>query len=166
MKQRQWMPHATVASVVHRLNANNEHEFLLVEEIINGNHVFNQPAGHLEENETLPQAALRETVEETAWQVELNHLIGIYLSKHPDTNAPTFIRHCFAATPQQFLEQPLDDGIIATHWLTRTQIAALPEQRLRSRMVLQCVDDFLANKHYPLELLWHDLPTAAIHNEA
>lgn len=158
MSSRQWIPHATVASVVHRTNATHETEFLLVEEIINGKRVLNQPAGHLEENETIPQAALRETLEETAWQVALQHLIGIYLSKHPDQHAPTFIRFCFAATPEQPFDQPLDDGIIATHWLTREQIAALPAARLRSTMVLQCVDDFLAGKNHPLDLLWHYLP--------
>ncbi|WP_343586978.1 NUDIX domain-containing protein, partial [Pseudomonas sp.] len=73
-----WQPHITVATIVE-----HEGKFLFVEEFKAGQHVFNQPAGHLEPNETLPQAALRETLEETAWEVELTGVVGIYLYTAP-----------------------------------------------------------------------------------
>ena len=53
-------PHVTVACVVHA-----EGKFLVVEETINGKALWNQPAGHLEADETLVEAAARELWEET-----------------------------------------------------------------------------------------------------
>lgn len=88
-----WQPHITVATVVER-----DGKFLFVEEFKAGQHVFNQPAGHLEANETLAQAALRETLEETAWDVELTGVVGIYLYTAP-SNGVTYQRICFAARP-------------------------------------------------------------------
>ncbi|MGH8353560.1 MAG: NUDIX hydrolase [Pseudomonas sp.] len=140
-------PHVTVATVVEK-----QGRFLLVEEMANGRAVFNQPAGHLEADESLIQAALRETLEETGWDVELTAVTGIYLYTAP-SNGVTYQRVCFAARPlRQRPEQPLDDGIIGTRWLTREELLAQPE-RWRSELVLRCIDDYLAGERFPLTLI-------------
>ncbi|WP_137819214.1 NUDIX hydrolase [Pseudomonas sp. 2FG] len=140
-------PHVTVATVVE-----DQGRFLLVEEMANGRAVFNQPAGHLEADESLMQAALRETLEETGWDIELTAVTGIYLYTAP-SNGVTYQRICFAGRPlQQHPEHPLDDGIIGPRWLTRAELAAQPE-RWRSELVLRCIDDYLTGECFPLTLL-------------
>ncbi|MEZ5585276.1 MAG: NUDIX hydrolase [Candidatus Competibacteraceae bacterium] len=148
-----WTTHVTVATVVE-----NSGRFLMVEESIEGRSLYNQPAGHLENNETLLAAAVRETREETAWDIELKALVGIYQWRHPD-NGDTFVRFSFAAVRRQHHpEQLLDSGIQRALWLTRDEIADLQNQ-WRSPMVMRCVDDYLAGSRYPLNLLT-SLPSA------
>lgn len=140
-------PHVTVATVVE-----HNGRFLLVEEIASGRQVLNQPAGHLDANETLLEAALRETLEETGWQVELTGVVGIYLYTAP-ANGVTYQRVCFAA--KAIREVPgavLDDGILGPRWLTRDELLACREQ-WRSHLLLECIDDYLAGHHYPLSLV-------------
>lgn len=139
-----WRPDVTVACIVPR-----EGRFLLVEEDVRGELVLNQPAGHLEPNESLPAAALRETLEETGWDVSLTHLIGIYQWANVDG---AFLRFTFAAEPvRPDPQRSLDAGIVRAVWMTRTEIAAA--QNLRSPMVLRGVDDFLAGRQVGLEYL-------------
>ncbi|MFC5694608.1 NUDIX hydrolase [Pseudomonas sp. GCM10022186] len=142
-----WQPHITVATVVE-----DQGRFLLVEEEAGGRAVFNQPAGHLEADETLLQAALRETLEETGWEVELTAVTGIYLYTAP-SNGVTYQRVCFAARPlRHHPERPLDDGIIGPRWLTRDELLA-EKDRWRSHLVLRCIDDYLAGERFPLSLI-------------
>lgn len=118
-----WQPHITVATVVE-----HEGKFLFVEEFKAGQHVFNQPAGHLEANETITQAALRETLEETAWEVELTGVVGIYLYTAP-SNGVTYQRICFAARPvRHHQDRDLDSDIVRTVWLTRDELLAEPSR--------------------------------------
>lgn len=149
-KPNRWFPHATVATIVEK-----ENRFLLVEEIINGDQkVLNQPAGHVENGETLFQAALRETEEETAWSVELDALLGLYVYRVPELDLTfhrvTFIANALSHNP----EQALDEGILQAVWMTRDEVAE-NKDRLRSHLVLDCIDDYLAGKRYPLNLI-HD----------
>ena len=117
-----------------------------------GRAVFNQPAGHLEADESLMQAAVRETLEETGWDVELTAVTGIYLYTAP-SNGVTYQRVCFAAKAlQQRPQHPLDEGIIGPRWLSRDELAAQP-QRWRSELVLRCIDDYLEGPHFGLELI-------------
>ena len=141
-----WDARLTVATIVER-----EGRFLIVEEYADGDElVYNQPAGHLDEHETLAAAAIRETLEETAWEVQVDAIVGLYYWTHPQGH--TFIRTCFAGRAlHHHPDQPLDHGIERALWLTRDEIAALGP-KLRSPMVLRCVDDYLAGRHYPLEL--------------
>ncbi|WP_028693695.1 NUDIX hydrolase [Pseudomonas cremoricolorata] len=142
-----WQPHITVATVVE-----DDGKFLFVEEFKAGSQVFNQPAGHLEAHETLSQAALRETLEETAWDVELTGVVGIYLYTAP-SNGVTYQRICFAAKPvRHHPDRALDSDITRAVWLTREQLLAEP-QRWRSELVPRCLDDYLAGPLHSLQLL-------------
>ncbi|HAO34362.1 MAG TPA: NUDIX hydrolase [Candidatus Competibacter sp.] len=141
-----WSPRLTVATIVER-----EGRFLLVEEYADGKElVYNQPAGHLDEHETLAAAAIRETLEETAWEIQIDAVVGVYYWTHP--KGDTFVRTCFAGTAlRHHPDQALDRGIQRALWLTRAEIATL-EPRLRSPMVLRCLDDYRAGKRLPLDL--------------
>lgn len=142
-----FIPHVTVATIIE-----DQGRFLLVEEMADGRAVFNQPAGHLEADESLMQAAVRETLEETGWDVELTAVTGIYLYTAP-SNGVTYQRVCFAAKAlQQRPQHPLDQGIIGPRWLSRDELAAQP-QRWRSELVLRCIDDYLEGPHFGLELI-------------
>ena len=139
-----WRPDVTVACIVPQSG-----KFLLVEENVRGELVLNQPAGHLEPDESLSEAALRETLEETGWSVELTHLVGVYQWANGDGH---FLRFTFAAHPcAHDPARTLDDGIVRTLWLSRDDIAA--SSRLRSPMVLRGVEDFLSGKNVPLDAL-------------
>ncbi len=142
-----FIPHVTVATVVE-----DQGRFLLVEETAQGRVVFNQPAGHLEANESLLEAARRETLEETGWDVELTGVIGIYLYTAP-SNGVTYQRICFAARPlQHHPELPLDTGIIGPRWFTRDELEAQRPQ-WRSELIGRCVDDYLRGEQWPLTLI-------------
>ena len=144
-----WNSHITVACVIER-----EGRFLLVEEQTDDGLLLNQPAGHWDEGETLYAAALRETLEESAWEVELTALLGLYAYKpaHLDHG---FLRVAFAAKVlRHHPQQPLDDGIERALWMSRDELAACAG-RHRSPMALRGVDDYLAGKRYPLDLVNH-----------
>ena len=146
-----WKPHATVAAIVER-----EGKFLMVEEQADGMIVYNQPAGHLDPGENLVEAAIRETREETAWQFEADAMVGIYLWEQPGTER-TFLRFAFSGQVHGHDKtQPLDEGILRAIWLSRDELKAMPE-KIRSPMVIDCIDDYLAGKRYPLDILRDDL---------
>ena len=148
-----WRPDVTVAAIVTRGET-----FLLVEEIIRGKLMLNQPAGHLEANESLQDASIRETLEETGWEIRLDALIGIYQWTAPDSDLG-FLRFTFASqTVRHHAERALDVGIVRTLWLTRDEIAA-ESARLRSPMVLRSVDDYRVGKRFSLDALHAMLPT-------
>lgn len=140
-------PHITVATVVER-----EGRFLMVKEHANGALVYNQPAGHLEVGESLIAAAERETLEETAWQVSVSALLGIYRYRSA-ANGITYVRHCFIAIPvRHFPEQPLDSAISEAIWLSPVEIQQR-DSELRSPLVLAAIQDYQAGTNYPLSLL-------------
>lgn len=144
-----WKPNVTVASVIER-----DGKFLLVEEETSAGLRFNQPAGHWEPNETLAQGAAREVLEESAWHFTPEHLIGIYRwhSDHADT---TYLRFAFCGTVSNYEpERKLDEGIVRAAWMTLDEIRAT-QDRHRSPLILRCVEDYLAGKRYPLDLLVH-----------
>ncbi|WP_442684406.1 NUDIX hydrolase [Stenotrophomonas sp. JC08] len=141
-----WSPHVTVATVVAR-----DGQLLLVEEERQGRRVLNQPAGHLEPEESLLEAAVRETREETGWDVRLTGFIGTYQWQAAD--GTPFLRFAFAAEPvRHHPGQPLDAGILQALWLTPAAIQA-ESTRLRSPLVWRTVSDWQAGQHYPLSLL-------------
>ena len=138
-------PDVTVAAI-----AETDGRFLVVEERINRRLLFNQPAGHVERGETLFAAVVRETREETAWGFEPQALLGVYLWRNP-TNRRKILRFAFTGRVSDHNPaQHLDRGIIATHWLTREELEAR-QPRLRSPLVLRCVQDYLAGRRSPLD---------------
>jgi NADH pyrophosphatase NudC (nudix superfamily) len=142
-----WKPHVTVAAIIER-----EQRFLLVEEETSHGIAFNQPAGHLEPGESLIDAVIREVSEESAWTFTPEYIASIQLwRKQPD--ASSFLRICFVGHCSHYQSrQSLDDGIIATHWLTRDEIVA-KKSKLRSPLVLTTIDQYLAGEHHSLSLL-------------
>ncbi|WP_111496470.1 MULTISPECIES: NUDIX hydrolase [Marinobacter] len=141
-----WKPHATVAVVTEK-----DGRFLMVEERSNGLVVFNQPAGHVEENETILEAACREALEETGWQVEPRHFLGLYTYQAPATGK-TYYRMCFVAEALTHETDELDDDIIAAHWLTYEELKEQSE-KLRSPLVMRCIEDYLAGRRFPLSVI-------------
>ncbi|MEX2480450.1 MAG: NUDIX hydrolase [Gammaproteobacteria bacterium] len=146
-----WKPHVVAATVVAA-----DGRYLCVEEEIDGQRVFNQPAGHLDPGESLIDAARRETLEETAWTVAIDALIGVYLMD-AEVRGMTFLRFCFAATALSHdPDQTLDREIVRTHWLTREELATV-RPRHRSPLVMRAVEDFETGLRYPLSLLHANL---------
>ncbi|WP_027948207.1 NUDIX hydrolase [Haliea salexigens] len=145
----EWFAHVTVATVVF-----NEGRYLMVEERdkTSGRRVFNQPAGHLEAGETLFQAALRETREETGWSVELQGVLGLarYVAAG---NGVTYYRTTFCAQPRELLTgAELDPDILAVHWLDYEEILA-SSARMRSPLVLAAIEQHRSGIRYPLDLI-------------
>ncbi len=144
-----WKPNVTVAAVIHR-----DGKFLLVEEETEAGLAFNQPAGHLEEGESLVHAVAREALEETAYHFRPTHLVGVYQWRHP-TKELTYLRFAFAGDLYGWEpERLLDEGIVAARWLTLDQIRA-SQARHRSPLILRCCEDYLAGQRFPLDLLVH-----------
>ena len=142
---RAWKPAATVAAVLER-----DGRFLFVEEMIDGRRVLNQPAGHLEPDESLIEACRREVLEETALRFEPTALVGIYRWIYAPRKV-TFLRFCFRGRIQGSEDRPLDRQIIALHWLTPDELAARRADH-RSPLVQRCVDDVVAGREFSLEV--------------
>ena len=146
---QRWKPNVTVATVVERDGC-----FLLVKEHTSQGIRYNQPAGHLEHGETLLDAARRETLEESGWQVEPYALIGIYQTeaRHDDM---TYLRFAFACRAIEYhRDRPLDQGIISADWFTAQQIGELSAEH-RSPAVARCLYDYLQGQRHPLALIQH-----------
>jgi ADP-ribose pyrophosphatase YjhB (NUDIX family) len=147
----QWKPNVTVAAV-----AVQDDRFLIVEENSKGHIVFNQPAGHLEQNETLIDAVKREVLEETAWSFKPDCIVGIYLYTNPREDI-TYLRICFAGVcTQHFPGKELDAEILRAVWLTKDELESRKD-RMRSDMVLRCINDYISGHQYPLQILNHFL---------
>lgn len=144
-----WKPNVTVAAVVERGG-----KFLLVEEDTDDGVRINQPAGHLEAGETLLAAVRRETLEETGWDFTPTALLGVYDWRHPVRDI-TYLRFAFTGTlDRHHPERPLDKGIRQTVWLGVDALRANAPQH-RSPLILRCIEDYLAGRRAPLELLTH-----------
>jgi 8-oxo-dGTP pyrophosphatase MutT (NUDIX family) len=144
-----WKPNATVAAIVEQ-----DGLFLLVEEKTSRGNRFNQPAGHLEDGETILHAVIRETLEETAYDFTPEALLGIYHWRH-EHNETTYLRFAFiGSVGQHYPQQVLDDGIIRAVWMSIDEIRE-KQTLMRSDQVLTCFEDYLAGKQYPLAAITH-----------
>ena len=142
-------PEITVATVVEK-----NKRFLLVEEETEYGILLNQPAGHLEAGESLVEAAVREMLEETTYEICPKALIGIYLLEYKLKNNEkiSFLRFTFTGEIGLKQDRALDPDILRTVWMTYDEIAACPE-RHRSAMVLKSIDDYRKGQHMPLSVL-------------
>lgn len=146
-----WKPSVTVAAIIER-----DGRFLLVEEETSDGIRFNQPAGHLDPNESLIDAVARETLEEAAHDFSPTALVGMYMSRYVSSRTGlevTYLRFAFCGKLGRSYDRPLDEGILRTLWMTRDEMLAC-EDKHRSPLVLQCVDDYLAGKRAPLSLIY------------
>ena len=144
-----WKPNTTVAAVIQQHG-----KFLLVEEETAEGVRLNQPAGHLEDGETLLDAVAREAFEETAHHFTPEHLLGVYHWRHPNREI-TYLR--FAFTGRVTGHEPghkLDDGIIRAVWMTPEEIRSCQAMH-RSPQVLLCIEHYLAGQRYPLSVITH-----------
>ena len=142
-----WKPNTTVAAIIERDN-----KFLLVEEETERGNRFNQPAGHLEDGETLIQAVIRETMEESAYEFTPEFLLGVYQWKHT-LNDTTYLRFAFIGKAGvHYPMQELDEGIVQAVWMDIDEIRD-KANLMRSPQILTCIEDYLAGKRYPLEVI-------------
>jgi 8-oxo-dGTP pyrophosphatase MutT (NUDIX family) len=147
MTESVWKPHTTVASICEL-----DGRFLLVREVIDGCSVYNQPAGHLQPGETLLEAVVRETLEETRYIFTPLALQGIYRYRPSLESAKTYLRYLFRGEVGERLDGELDQGIIAAEWLSYDQVVACRD-RHRSPMVLQCIDDYRRLPGFSLDVI-------------
>lgn len=147
MKKAQFKPNTTVAAIIEQNG-----KFLLVEEVTERGNRLNQPAGHLEDGESLIQAVIRETMEEAAYEFTPEALLGVYQWKHPH-NDTTYLRFAFIGKlGVHYPLQELDEGIVRTVWMDVDEIRD-KARLMRSPQVLTCVEDYLAGKRFPLDVI-------------
>lgn len=147
MKSQQFKPNTTVAAIIEQNG-----KFLLVEEETDRGNRYNQPAGHLEDNETLIQAVIRETMEESAYEFMPEALLGVYQWKHPQ-NDTTYLRFAFIGkVGVHYPMQGLDAGIVRAVWMDIAEIRD-KASLMRSPQVLTCIEDYLAGKSVSLEVI-------------
>ena len=142
-----WKPNTTVAALCER-----DGRYLLVRERVKGRIVYNQPAGHLEAGESLIDAVVRETLEETRYRFVPEALQGIYRFSPPDSPGKTYLRFLFRGRVGERIEGDLDRGIIAAEWMSYDEILACRGQH-RTPVVMQCIDDARASPGYPLDVI-------------
>jgi phosphatase NudJ len=141
--------HVTVAAIIRRNN-----QYLLVKEYASsGDIVYNQPAGHVELNESIIDAVIREVAEETGLDYKPTAMVGTYLLS-PATNGKTYLRFCFVGDiPDDQEPNPQDPDIIDNCWFSQEEIASMKNSQLRSALVLECLADYLKGVRIPLETL-------------
>lgn len=144
-------PRITLAAVIER-----DGQFLLVEEEDEGRILINQPAGHLEAGESLAQGCAREVLEESGWHFRPRALVGIYRWSKPKRAGAAELNYLrFAFCGELGAQEPgrkLDAGIVRAVWMDLAQVQASRE-RHRSPLVLRCIEDYLAGRRYPLDVL-------------
>jgi len=142
-----WKPNVTVASIIEV-----DGKFLMVEEESASGPVLNQPAGHLEPNESMQCAVIRETLEETGHAFTPSAVVGSYLWRNQE-NETTYFRTTFCGNVcLETVKDTLDDGIIQAIWMSLDDIKK-NQRRLRSPVILESINDYLSGKTYPLDII-------------
>lgn len=154
-----WKPSVTVAAVIER-----DGRYLLVEEHTPEGLKLNNPAGHLDPGESPADGCAREVLEETTHRFVPTALVGVYLSRfqRPATGEDiTYVRFAFCGALGEVVPgRTLDDGIVRTLWLTPDEVRA-SAARHRSPLVLRCMEDHLAGRRFPLDLVTTDASVSA-----
>ena len=142
-----WIPHITVASIIEK-----DKKYLFVEELVDNLIVINQPSGHLEENETIENACIRETLEETAYIIKVDYIIGIYQERKKNSK-DMWLRFCFKCSIiEELLDKKLDKNIIKKLWMSKEDIQK-KEIKLRNNMVLKSLEDYQEGKNFSKNLI-------------
>jgi ADP-ribose pyrophosphatase YjhB (NUDIX family) len=142
-----WKPNVTVAAVIEK-----DGKYLLVEEQTSNGILFNQPAGHLEPEESIIQGSIRETLEETGYVFVPEAVLGVYRWHSPSDNI-TFLRFAFTGAVIDYdPDRALDAGILRVGWFSLDEIRAMSYAH-RSPLVMECIEHHLAGRRYPLEIL-------------
>ena len=155
-----WKPSVTVAAVISK-EIDGVQKFLLVEEQTRDGLKFNNPAGHLDPGESPAQGCVRETLEETAFHFTPTAIVGVYMSRFEQVQSDgvldiTYLRFAFCGELGTHIEgQALDVGIVRTVWLTADEIRASSAHH-RSPLLLRCMEDYLAGRRYPLDMVTTD----------
>ena len=161
-----WKPSVTVAAVIAK-NFDGIEKFLLVEEITRDGLRLNNPAGHLDPGESPEQGCARETLEETAFHFTPTAIVGVYMSRFERVQAEglldiTYLRFAYCGELGAHVEgQALDEGIVRTLWLSADEIRACAHLH-RSPLLLRCMEDYLAGRRYPLDMVTTDASVFAI----
>ena len=163
---KRWKPSVTVAAVIEK-KIDGVSRFLLVEEETRDGLKLNNPAGHLDPGESPFEGCVRETLEETAFHFTPTAIVGVYLSRferaiagQDESEDITYLRFAFCGELGEHVAgQALDEGIVRTVWLTAAEIRASTHMH-RSPLLLTCLEDYLAGKRFPLDLVTTD---ASVH---
>jgi 8-oxo-dGTP pyrophosphatase MutT (NUDIX family) len=150
MNPETWAAHVTVAAIVER-----DGRFLLVEEHTDDGLRLNQPAGHLEAGETLAEAVVRETLEESAHRFTPEALVGVYMAhfERPASAGVTYLRFTYCGTAGEAeAHRALDPDSVRTLWMSADELRACPA-RHRTPLVMRCIDDYLAGRRFPLDFV-------------
>jgi len=154
-----WKPNVTVAAVIEQNG-----RFLLVEEDTADGLRLNNPAGHLDPGESPVDACAREVLEETAYDFTATALVGVYLNRFTRTRTGddiTYLRFTFAgAVGAHHAWRTLDDGIVRTVWMTLDEVKSCAD-RHRSPLVLRSIEDYLAGRRFPLDMIHTDATVTA-----
>lgn len=153
-----WKPSVTVAAIIER-----DGRYLLIEEHTPEGLRLNNPAGHLDPGESPEDGCAREALEETTHTFTPTDLVGIYISRFKRSAREghaaedvTYFRLAFCgALGEQVPGAQLDEGIVRTLWMTPDEIRA-NTHRLRSPLVLRCMEDHLAGQRFPSHMIYTD----------
>lgn len=143
--KNQWHPHSTVASICEK-----DGLYLMVRETVHGKAVYNQPAGHIEDNESIIQACLRETLEETGYHVDVQSVNGIY--RYRVNSELTFFRFSIICNVAGKVTEEIDPDIDSVHWMSYQQLLDIKDE-MRSPMVIKSIEDYQNGITYPLSLI-------------
>lgn len=112
---------------------------------------WNQPAGHLEAGETIIDCARREAREESGYEIDLIGLQAIY--DYTTSAGRHIVNFCFRARPIGEPGPIAEQEILTTRWFTSEELRRLPDGQLRHALTRRRIDDWLAGKSVPLDVL-------------
>ncbi|MES2974244.1 MAG: NUDIX hydrolase [Pseudomonadota bacterium] len=156
-----WKPSVTVAAIIEK-----DGRFLLIEEHTADGLKLNNAAGHLDPGESPADGCAREALEETAHSFRPTALVGVYLSRFQRTRTGedvTYVRFAFCGeVGEADPARALDEGIVRTLWMTPDEVRASVD-RHRSPLLLRCMEDYLAGRRFPLDLVYTDASVITAH---
>jgi 8-oxo-dGTP pyrophosphatase MutT (NUDIX family) len=126
-------------------------KYLLIQESKPGREgLYNLPGGHIDDVETIAEAAVREVEEESGYQVELTGFLGVYqsvyLEKQLNVGGPVFLAKVIGGDARITEEHP------EVRWVTRDELLELADSgRFWTTYVPRLIHDYLRRGAYPLD---------------